>query len=166
MTKQSYLTFLFLSVTVLFSACDIEDRKAPQLYGGNGKWEIESYESISYDEAGAITNKSTLENLGYIQFMSSESLFGLYGYRVGLFMKIDSMVNNEPIKYTGYFMEYVYDGKRFQIRGTRGTIPIIEGLYTITKDKKNRKEFQIITSFEGTPVNDIHTRAVLTLKKM
>lgn len=162
------LSYLFVLVAVAFTSlqgCDIADRKSKKFYRAQGKWNIESFETVTYDTSGVVVDKTTLNNLGYVQFLQSGSLSALYDYRLGIFMKLETFTGTDSTSYKGYSMEYYFDGERFDIRGINAILEI-EGTYSAIENKSRRMELQLLTPFGGNPKNSIYKRRTMVLKKM
>ncbi len=164
MIKLFHILIAASLMLIVMNSCELEDRKARHFYHADGKWSIESFETITYDTAGTVVNKEIISNLGYLQFMQSGSLNALYYYRLGVYMKLETFSGTDSTSYKGYSMEYVYDGERFDIRGLNATLEI-DGTYAVTEKGSRKMELQILTPFSGLPKYSIYQRRVMVLKK-
>jgi hypothetical protein len=162
------LTHLIVLAAIVFTAlqgCDIADRKSKKFYRAQGKWNIENFETITYDTAGAVIEKTAVSNLGYLQFLQSGSLSAFYDYRLGIYMKLETFSGTDSTSYKGYSMEYYFDGERFDIRGINAYLEI-DGTYTATENRPRHMVLQVLTPFAGNPKNSIYKRRTMVLKKM
>jgi len=155
---------LILTLSTLLFACNKEQLNSRRLYIGEGKWKIESIQYLVFDSTGTPVSDSTVTDFGELIFLKTQSLDGLWDYRLGVWITTDTAGNHAKT------FQYVFDGERIHIDGSgfglKGNVSAITGVYTVSVNKKQKQVWETTSvKSNGAAFTSLGSKTIMTLKK-